>query len=211
MWKGLLADADNAASVPEYLVAIKIVLRPEGGQETAAAAAAAEDDLLNEALLMAQVESHKHLVSLVGVVTRGHPKLLVLSFCEHGELHGMLKKRAADGDAFDVLTKHRFCAEIAAGMSVLASNHFVHRDLAARNVLLASGMVCKVADFGMSRQVHTDDNTGDYYRRCDRTPHTHTQQTHTAHTHTHTHTDRDTDTHTDTHRRAHTHRRDMQT
>ena len=28
-------------------------------------------------------------------------------------------------------------------------------------------MVCKVADFGMSRMVQTDDNTGNYYRRCD--------------------------------------------
>ena len=35
---------------------------------------------------------------------------------------------------------------------------------AARNVLLGSGMVCKVADFGLSRRVQTEDNTGDYYR-----------------------------------------------
>ena len=165
VWKGLLADAENAANVPEYLVAIKVVLRPSGRQDTlCAAAAAAEDELLDEAFLMAQVESHKHLVSLVGVVTRGHPKMLVLSFCEHGELQGMLKKRAGDGNAFDMFTKYRFCAEIAAGMSVLAGNQFVHRDLAARNVLVASGVICKVADFGMSRQVQTDDNAGDYYR-----------------------------------------------
>ena len=168
VWKGLLADADNAANVPEYLVAIKVVLRPSGGQDDDHAAAATENELLREALLMAQVESHKHLVSLVGVVTRGHPKMLVLSFCEHGELQGMLKKHAADGDAFAVPTKHRFCTEIAAGMSLLAHNNIVHRDLATRNVLLASGMVCKVADLGMSRQVQADDNTGDYmyYRRC---------------------------------------------
>jgi serine/threonine protein kinase len=182
VWKGLLADAGNAMNVPEYLVAVKVALRPSGSEDTAAAAAAAEDELLNEALLMAQVESHRHLVSLVGVVTRGHPKMLVLSFCEHGELQGMLKRRAGNGEAFGMLTKHRFCAEIAAGMSVLASNHVVHRDLATRNVLLASGMVCKVGDFGMSRQVQSDDNTGDYYRRCDRT-HTRTR----THTHTYTH------------------------
>ena len=49
-------------------------------------------------------------------------------------------------------------------MAHLALHNFVHRDLAARNVLLGSGMVCKVADFGLSRQVQTEDNTGDYYR-----------------------------------------------
>jgi len=49
-------------------------------------------------------------------------------------------------------------------MAHLALHNFVHRDLAARNVLLGSGMVCKVADFGLSRRVQTEDNTGDYYR-----------------------------------------------
>ena len=36
---------------------------------------------------------HKHLVSLIGVVTRGSPKMVVISFCEHGELLSVLKKK----------------------------------------------------------------------------------------------------------------------
>ena len=47
----------------------------------------------------------------------------------------------------------------------LGAHNFIHRDLATRNVLLASGMVCKIADFGLSRGVLTEDNVGDYYRR----------------------------------------------
>ena len=113
---------------------------------------------------LCQVETHLHLVALVGVITRGNPKVLVLSFCEHGELQGALKKRAADGDAFPTVDKFRFCREVADGMAHLARHSFVHRDLAARNVLLGSGMVCKVADFGLSRRVQTEDSTGDYYR-----------------------------------------------
>ena len=33
----------------------------------------------------------------------------------------------------------------------------VHRDLAARNVLVASGKVCKVSDFGLTRDVYIDE------------------------------------------------------
>lgn len=35
----------------------------------------------------------------------------------------------------------------------MADRHWVHMDLAARNVLLGPGLVCKVADFGLTRQV----------------------------------------------------------
>ena len=162
VWKGLLQDGANP-NTPEYMVACKVVKEASGSLDIAGVAQA-EEELLKEALLMAQVETHPHLVSIIGVITRGSPKLLCLSFCEHGELQGALKKHAADGDAFPYATKYKFCKEVADGMAHLAQHNFVHRDLAARNVLLGSGMICKVADFGLSRRVQTDDNTGDYYR-----------------------------------------------
>ena len=168
VWKGLLADGDDTRRIPEFLVACKTV-KVGQGMDTGGAAAA-EEELLKEALLMAQVDHHIHLVSLVGVITRGHPKVLVLSFCEHGELQGRLKKCGADGTPVPILEKYRYCKQIADGMRHLAAHAFVHRDLATRNVLLGSGMVCKVADFGLSRRVQTDDNNGDYYRRCVQRP-----------------------------------------
>ena len=48
----------------------------------------------------------------------------------------------------------------------LALSHFVlfipllqmvHRDLAARNILLAEGKICKVSDFGLTRDVYFDE------------------------------------------------------
>ena len=46
-------------------------------------------------------------------------------------------------------------------MQFLASKKCIHRDLAARNVLVSRGLVAKVADFGLARDVHAND----YYRK----------------------------------------------
>jgi serine/threonine protein kinase len=54
----------------------------------------------------------------------------------------------------------RISVQIAAGVEYLSSQHFVHRDLATRNCLVGEGLVVKIGDFGMSRDVYSTD----YYR-----------------------------------------------
>ena len=119
---------------------------------------------------MATIGTNRHLVSLVGVVTSNMPLFLIMSFCEHGSLLSQLKARkngsgalvAAGGEEqlppkIDV----DIALDVAKGMDHLAKCHVVHRDLAARNILMDSQLICKVADFGLSRTMMED---SDYYR-----------------------------------------------
>ncbi len=46
-------------------------------------------------------------------------------------------------------------------MEFLVAKKCIHRDLAARNVLVARGLVAKIADFGLARDVAGHD----YYRK----------------------------------------------
>ena len=52
-------------------------------------------------------------------------------------------------------------AEVADGMAYLTAHKFVHRDLSARNCLVSEEGTCKVADFGLARDIYQSD----YYRK----------------------------------------------
>jgi len=110
-------------------------------------------------------------------ITRGDPLVLIVSFCEHGSLLTLLRRRAKEKSPLGLEIKITLGLDVARGMQHLASLRFIHRDLAARNVLVATGIVGQVADFGLSRgtalKPQNEDGSdgdegesggGDYYR-----------------------------------------------
>lgn len=155
--KGFATDIDGRPG--DTTVAVKMLKNGANSVELAA--------LMSEFQLLQEV-AHPNVIRLLGACTQhGESPLLIIEFCTHGSLRNYLRLSRKiecagidypDGvEAVTVKDILSFAWQICKGMAYLTDNKLVHRDLAARNVLLAEGKVCKVSDFGLTRDVYEDD------------------------------------------------------
>ena len=127
--------------------------------------------LLLEARVHARMQ-HPHLVRLLAVQEEVQPVMLLMEYCEGGDLKNALRQAAAAGGDGDLSSRQRrdMATQVAAGLSHLHRHLCLHRDIAARNVLLTArgpaprppcGAYLKLADLGLSRILREEQ---DYYR-----------------------------------------------
>ncbi|KAH8412017.1 hypothetical protein KR222_006926, partial [Zaprionus bogoriensis] len=123
--------------------------------------------LLSEFQLLQEV-SHPNVIKLLGACTQAtEAPLLIIEYARYGSLRSYLRLSRkiecagvdfSDGvEPVNVKMMLTFAWQICKGMAYLTELKLVHRDLAARNVLLADGKICKISDFGLTRDVYEDD------------------------------------------------------
>ncbi|XP_064839903.1 NT-3 growth factor receptor-like [Oncorhynchus masou masou] len=161
--KVFLAECYNLIPTKDtMLVAVKSLKDPNRS---------ARKDFQREAELLTNLQ-HDHIVKFYGVCVDGDPLIMVFEYMKHGDLNKFLRVHGPDAmilvDGHPVQTDGELglsqmlhiATQISAGIVYLASQHFVHRDLATRNCLVGNGLLVKIGDFGMSRDIYSTD----YYR-----------------------------------------------
>ncbi|CAG5041455.1 unnamed protein product [Parnassius apollo] len=152
VWRAQAIDIDGKKG--EQTVAVKTLKENASEKE--------KSDLLQELIVMKNLGTHPNVVRLIGCCTEKEPTLVIMEYVSLGKLQQFLRESRAGrhygnthaGSQF--LTSRdltHFAFQVARGMDFLSCKGIIHRDLAARNVLITEERTCKVADFGLARDV----------------------------------------------------------
>nr|CAB3457295.1 unnamed protein product [Digitaria exilis] len=113
-------------------------------------------DFINEIAILSQI-NHRNVVRLLGCCLEAQVPMLIYEFVSNGTLSQHL---FTEGIQFLPWTKRlHIAAGVANALAYLhtsASTSVIHRDIKSDNILLDEHLVAKVADFGASRGIPTD-------------------------------------------------------
>lgn len=97
---------------------------------------------------------HKHIIQLIGALTKQKTMCLVTEFMHGGNVLQFVQEHALK--LHEII---RFSLGVAMGLDYLHKINIIHRDIKTANLLLDENSVVKIADFGVARLQPTDGST----------------------------------------------------
>ncbi|EGT52079.1 CBN-ZAK-1 protein [Caenorhabditis brenneri] len=133
---------------------------PDGSQRTIALKKVFV--LEKEAEILSKIR-HKNIIQFYGICkATGNDFFIVTEYAERGSLYDFIhsgeshsfSNSSGGGNSFDAVVK--WASQIANGIHYLhydAVDTIIHRDLKSKNVVLDKNLVCKICDFGTSKDL----------------------------------------------------------
>ncbi|CAI5446267.1 unnamed protein product [Caenorhabditis angaria] len=122
-----------------------------------------KEEFVHEIQMMQTVGQHENIVTMYGYCMDDSLQCMIMEYVPFGDLKHYLqnyRKELVSSNpedtndeklGLDLNELQSFAQQIARGMAHLESRGIIHRDLAARNILVGTGKILKISDFGMSR------------------------------------------------------------
>jgi MAP/microtubule affinity-regulating kinase len=149
----------KASSTSGDVVAVKIIYRAD--LVRSGNAPQARKRLQHEASVWSSL-SHEHILPLFSAVYTPRADYFVTLYCPAGSLFDILKRDGTPAlPQDDVGTMFR---QVVRGLRYLhETSLLVHRDMKLENVLVDEMGMCRIADFGMSRNIDSDSSDDEDY------------------------------------------------
>uniref|UniRef100_A0A1I7T3C6 Protein kinase domain-containing protein n=1 Tax=Caenorhabditis tropicalis TaxID=1561998 RepID=A0A1I7T3C6_9PELO len=112
------------------------------------------EEFVREIQMMQTVGQHDNIVTMYGYCMDEQLQCMIMEYVPYGDLKHYLQNMRKEKDSDSSIDANEFLSfagQVACGMAHLESVGIIHRDLAARNILVGTGKVLKISDFGMSR------------------------------------------------------------
>ncbi|TDH68547.1 hypothetical protein CCR75_000339 [Bremia lactucae] len=136
----------------EYVAIKRMELRFAARKRSVSSESAVEENVIAEIKTNLQIQSvggHSNVLPMRDCIMENEAVLLVLKFCENGELLHVLNMQRAAGKQINVL---RYFGQILRGATFLHAHGIAHCDLSLENVLIDEYDCCQIADFGLAMQ-----------------------------------------------------------
>lgn len=100
---------------------------------------------------------HQHIVSLLGVSTKGSPQCMLYEYLPLGNLNQYLLAQQSHGSSLQHQEIMYMLTQIASGLEYLASQKYIHKDIAARNVIVSHNLNVKLSNLKIVYGLNSSD------------------------------------------------------